>query len=117
MVVVRAVAAWVVDGAWADRCVGPAYDALRSEERRALAEDNADSFFNVLRSPVDYHDAEPDELLTGNAAALDRLLREGRYLQPSRAGLYLYAMRSATHEQTAVVADLPIAAVTRGDIR
>ena len=85
MVAVRPVAAWVVEPSFATDVVGPAYDALGSAERRALAEGNEDSFFNVLRSPVDFVDDDgAEELLAANAAALERLLGTGRYRPPHR---------------------------------
>ena len=123
MVAVRPVAAWVVDQDFAPAVVGPAYDALGPAERRALADADRDSFFNVLRSPVDLdagragREGRADELLDANAAALERLLGTGRYRPPPGAALYLYGLRSGDHAQTAVVGDLPVRAVRDGAIR
>jgi uncharacterized protein (DUF1015 family) len=117
MVALRPVAAWVVEPGFATAVVGPAYDALGSEERRALAEANEDSFFNVLRSPVDFVEDRAEELLAANEVALERLLRTGRYRPPPGDRLYLYGLRSGDHEQTAVVGDLPVGAVIDGAIR
>lgn len=126
MVAVRPVAAWVVDQAFAPAVVGPAYDALGPAERRALAERNDDSFFNVLRSPVDLEADTPGggggeagaaALLEANARALERLLRTGRYRPPGGAALHLYGLRSGDHNQVAVVGDVPVRAVRDGAIR
>src|SRR3954469_8557295 len=123
MVAVRPVSAWVVDQDFASAVVGPAYDALGSAERRGLADASRDSFFNVLRSPVDLEpdagatDGRAEELREANAAALERLLGTGRYRPPTGASLYLYGLRSGDHEQTAVVGDVPVRAVRDGAIR
>lgn len=106
MVTVALVAASVVDPAYASRVVGPAYDALRPHERRALADTNPDSFFNVVRSAADYPDGQPPAgLLDGNLAALQRLLASGRY-RPYPPSLFVHRIVAANHTQTALVGDL-----------
>ena len=98
--------------------VGPPYDGLRPEERRRLADANADSFFNVVRSPVDYGEGPaPDDLLAGNARALERLLELGRYRPPPGPAMFVYGLEAAGRRQMAVVADVAVAAFRAGEVR
>lgn len=116
MVEVRTVDAWLVEPRYATAVVGPAYDALQPEERRALAEANPDSFFNVVRSAVDEPGADDDELLDENARSLRRLIDTGRYRARPPA-LYLYRLEGDGHRQTAVVGDLALRDVPAGRVR
>jgi uncharacterized protein (DUF1015 family) len=115
VVALRPVVAQVVRPEHAPRVVGPAYDALAPEERLAVAGNDADSFFNVVRSPADDGRA-PAEVLAGAASTLARLLATGRYGPPT-TGLFLYRLASAYHTQVAVVGDVPTTAVTDGAVR
>lgn len=116
MVELRTVDAMLVEGRYATRVVGHAYDALTPEERRRLAAGNPDSFLNVLRSTGDEPDADPFTLLEHNRAALQRLVADGRYRRQPPA-LYLYRLISGTHTQTAVVGDLAVRHVEAGGVR
>jgi uncharacterized protein (DUF1015 family) len=118
VVALSAVDAWVVRPSWGPSVVGQPYDGLRPAERRRLADANADSFFNVVRSPVDYGEGPvPDDLLAGNNRALERLLGGGRYRPPERPELYVYGLHSEHGRQLAVVADVPVAAFRDGEVR
>lgn len=118
MVLLAPVQAWVVEQSWASTVVGHAYDGLRPEQRRQVADSNPDSFFNVVRSANDYgDDPVPDDLQAANARSLQRLLRGGRYVSSGRPALFLYRLRSAGHEQIAVVGDVPVAAFRTGEVR
>jgi uncharacterized protein (DUF1015 family) len=118
VVLVTPVRAWVVQQSWATTVVGHAYDGLRPEQRRQLADSNPDSFFNVVRSAHDYGDEPvPEDLQDANARSLKRLLRGGRYRSSRRAGLYLYGLSSGDHQQVAVVGDVPVAAFLNGEVR
>ncbi|MEA3216283.1 MAG: hypothetical protein QOJ19_2439 [Acidimicrobiia bacterium] len=118
MVLLAPVRAWVVEQSWASTVVGYAYDGLRPEQRRQVADSNPDSFFNVVRSVNDYgDDPVPEDLQAANARSLQRLLRGGRYVSSGRRALYLYRLRSAGHEQIAVVGDVPVAAFLNGEVR
>ena len=118
MVALSPVEAWLVDSAWGPAVVGPPYDGLRPEERRRLADADADSFFNVVRSPVDYGEGPaPGDLLSRNAGALERLLDTGRYRPPPGPALFVYGLESAGRRQLAVVADVAVAAFRDGQVR
>lgn len=111
----RPARARLVRPGWASRVIGPAYDALCPAERRQLRDANPDSFFNVVRSPDD--DGRPaGEVLEAAAASLRRLVDGGRY-GPWRETLFIYLLRSADHQQLAVVGDVPTTAVTSGAVR
>lgn len=117
MVALRPVAVAVVRAAYATRVVGPAYDALRPAERRGLADEDPDSFFNVVRSAIDYgDDPVPVDLLDLNAAAVTRLLSSDRY-QLHAPDLFVYRLAVEGHVQTAVVGDLPLTDHRLGLIR
>ncbi len=117
MVALAPVPAHVVHERYADRVVGPGYDSLQPEERRALADANPDSFFNVVRSEADYPGGSaPTDLLAGNREALRRLLRTGRYL-PHPPRLFAYRIVTATHAQTALVGDLLVEDYRSGVIK
>lgn len=116
MVELRPVDALLVAQEFAASVVGPAYDALLPAERRALAAQNPDSFFNVVRSGTDHPELDAAGLLASNAAALERLVAERRYRAPQH-GLFLYRLVSDDHHQTAVVGDIAVRQVTEGSVR
>jgi uncharacterized protein (DUF1015 family) len=116
MVALSPIAAHLVRPVHANAVVSWAYDALRPDDRRRIADANPDSFFNVVRSAVDYpSSAVPDDLLATNAEALDRLLRLGRY-EARRPSFYIYGLASPTHRQLAVIGDIPVTDHERGRV-
>ena len=118
MVAVVPINAWVVEQAWATTVVGHAYDGLRPEQRRRLADASPDSFFNVLRSPSTTAETMfPPTCSRATPGRFERLLEAGRFRPPSRPALYVYRLRSSTHEQWAVVGDVPVAAFLDGEVR
>ncbi len=116
MVELLAVEALLVEQRHATAVVGPAYDSLLAHERRALADQNPDSFFNVLRSASDHPEEEDEALLARNAHALAGLIRAGRY-RSMPSGLFLYRLSSGDHSQTAVIGDLAVRQVAQGQVR
>ncbi len=98
--------------------VSPAYDSLTTAERRRFMDDHPDSFLHVTRSPQDAGEnlRTPLELARANAAQLDRLLTDENYehLGPS---VYLYRLVADDHEQTAIVAEIPLDRYEDGTIR
>jgi uncharacterized protein (DUF1015 family) len=117
MVALVPVAAAVVEESWAADVIGPAYDALQPHERRQFADANPDSFFNVIRSPLDYEPGPvPEDLVGRNAAALERLLSTGRYQPAGEPTLFAYRLRSVAHSQTAIVGDLAVTAAADGTV-
>ncbi|MFN0088979.1 MAG: DUF1015 family protein [Acidimicrobiales bacterium] len=109
-------AGYVVAAPWASRVVGPAYDALTGAERRALADADPLSFFNVVRSTADHPGASAEELLAANASALEHLLRAGVYT-PTPPALHLYRLTAGDRRQIGVVAEVDVEEYRRGRIR
>lgn len=116
MVQLAVVEALLVEPGHATAVVGPAYDSLLPQERRRLADENPDSFFNVLRSAADHPEEDDAELLARNAQALADLVRNGRY-RTMAPGLFLYRLSTGDHTQTAVIGDLAVHHVAQGRVR
>ncbi|MFN0030125.1 MAG: DUF1015 family protein [Acidimicrobiales bacterium] len=116
MVELQTIEALLVEQRHATSVVGPAYDSLLPWERRQLADQNPDSFFNVLRSASDHPDEDDEQLLARNADALAGLIRAGRY-RSMPAGLFLYRLSNGDHTQTAVIGDLAVRGVAQGRVR
>ena len=111
---VKRVRARLVEPDWADRVVSPAYDAMRPDQRLALMDEDPYVFLHVTRSPVEGED--PDEVNERNAASLERLLREQVFSDVRDPGMYVYRLRTATHEQTGIVADVHLSGLEDGRI-
>lgn len=78
------------------------------------------SYLNVTRAPED----EPDGVDTDNASlvasgrvALQRILDSGAFTELDEPCMYLYRLIDGDHEQTAIVADVSVAAYEAGEIR
>jgi len=110
--------AYLVRADRARHVVSPAYDSLTTAERRRFMDDHPDSFLHVTRSPQDAGEnlRTPLELAKANAAQLERILTEVNYelLGPA---IYLYRLTIDDHEQTAIVADVPLDRYENGTIR
>lgn len=114
---VHPVATRLVLPEWATRVVSPAYDAMRPEQRALLMDTDPFVYLHVTRSLGDVADgASAEEVTEQNAAALDRLLAEPVFSEVRPPGLYLYRLRTATHEQVGIVADVHLAGLADGRI-
>ena len=69
MVALSPITAHLVRAAHATSVVSWAYDALRPDDRRRIADENPDSFFNVVRSTVDFN---LDQLSGGTTSDAER---------------------------------------------
>lgn len=91
--------------------VAPAYDALTPEERAAHAADSPRSFLTVLPN------AHADEaVLAACRRNLEALLAAECYAPLDGPVVAVYRLDTGAVVQTAVVADLPVDAVERGEI-
>ncbi len=100
----------IVRAEWADHVVSPMHDALSREERAAILADRPYSWLHVSRTPddaMDGQEVDPEALDEANAAALHRLLDAGLYEEFPTPALYVYRLRSADHEQTGIVGEVP----------
>jgi uncharacterized protein (DUF1015 family) len=103
---------------WATRVVSPAYDGMNAEARRELMEDNPHVFLHVTRSPEDAEAGiDLDELTSGNAQALERILDAGAYEPMAEPAIYLYRLELDGHIQSGIVADVAVDAYADGRLR
>ena len=111
---VRRVRARLVEQQWAHRVVSPAYDAMRPEQRTDLMAEDPYVFLHVTRSPVAGDD--PDEVNEQNAQALEWLVDQQVFSEVRPAGMFAYRLRTETHEQTGIVADIHLSGLEDGRI-
>ena len=91
---------------------------MTPQQRRAIRLANPMSFLNVTLSPEDV--AEPvsnEQLLELAHQSLDRIVAAGAFNTTADPALYLYRLRSDSHEQTGLVADIPVADYVSGAVR
>jgi uncharacterized protein (DUF1015 family) len=98
----------------------PPYDVVSSEEARAQAHGNSDSFFRISRPEVDFpvQTDEHDEAVyeKGRENLQDFVKR--KVLVPDTApGFYLYRQTRGSHEQTGIVATVSVAEYEQGLIK
>ena len=111
--------ALIVRAEWADHVVSPMHDALSREERAAILTERPYSWLHVSRTPGDAmegQEVDPEALDEANAAALHRLLDAGLYEEFPIPALYVYRLRSADHEQTGIVGEVPPRAFVDGRV-
>lgn len=109
----------IVRAEWAEHVVSPMHDAVSGEERAAILAERPYSWLHVSRTPDDAEDAQdvdPEALDEANAAALQRLLDAGLFEDLPEPALYVYRLRSADHEQTGIVGEVPPQAFVDGRI-
>ena len=77
----------------ASRVSSPPYDVITTDEARALAQDNPDSFLHVIRPEIDLPaDTSPyaDEIYNAAAAGLAALLERGSLVREDTPSVFLY---------------------------
>jgi len=82
------------------------YDTVDTDEARALAAGNPDSFLHVTRPDVDLSPeaaTDPDALGAAAAAALRELIARGVLVRDDRPRHYIYRLATPSHTQTGVV--------------
>lgn len=93
--------------------VTPAYDALTTDERRRIADEQPDSFLSAL--PADTADIGATDFAACRAT-VDRLVATDRFRHRPAPFVALYRLRQNGHEQTALLCDLDASAVDAGMI-
>ena len=89
----------------ADRVASVPYDVVNTEEARALAEGNPDSFLHVLRAEIDFPpDTDPygDGIYTKARENFDRLQRDGLLVREPEPCIYLNRQIMGDHAQTGI---------------
>ncbi len=90
----------------AARVAAVPYDVVDTDEARALAAGNPDSFLHVSRPEIDLPpgaDPHRDEVYCQGARALQRLLTRGLLLRDAIPRFYVYRQVMGTHQQTGIV--------------
>jgi uncharacterized protein (DUF1015 family) len=109
----------LVRARWAEHVVSPMHDALSREERAAIMAERPYSWLHVARTPDDAEDdrdVDARALDEANAAALHRLLDAGLFEDDAEPAIYMYRLRTADHEQTGIVGDVPTEAFVDGRV-
>jgi uncharacterized protein (DUF1015 family) len=92
--------------ALAARVASPPYDVVSTQEARALARGNADSFLRVSRPEIDLPegiDEHSDAVHAKGRDNLAELVRRGVLVTDPEPRLYVYAQRMGEHRQTGLV--------------
>lgn len=100
--------------------VSPAYDALTPQQRHEYALEHPQNYVNVMRSQDEFPQDEcPDlgELLQTNKDKLTKLLDGGAFREIQDQCLFIYRLRVDDHEQTGLVAEVPIKEYQDGVIK
>ncbi len=106
--------------ALAARVAAPPYDVVTTEEARALARGNADSFLRVSRPEVDLPanvDVLADAVHARGRDNLEEFVQRGVLVRDAEPRFYVYAQRMGEHRQTGLVACASIADYDNGVIR
>ena len=109
----------IVRPEWAEHVVSPMHDALSREERAAILAERPYAWLHVSRTPDDApegQEVDPETLDEANVAALRRLLDADLFESCPEPALYVYRLRSADHEQTGIVGEVPPQAFVDGRI-
>jgi uncharacterized protein (DUF1015 family) len=97
--------------------VAPYYDSMSATERFQFAEGHPDNYLNAMRSVDEYPlGAAPsmDTLMANNRRTLARLLAGGSFSPCRGSALYIYRQESNDHEQSGLVAAVPLAEYEQG---
>lgn len=89
--------------AW--RIASVPYDVVNTEEARALAAGNPDSFLHVIRAEIDFPpgtDPYSDAIYAKSKENFDRLQREGLLVREPEPCVYLYRQTLGSHSQTGI---------------
>jgi uncharacterized protein (DUF1015 family) len=109
----------IVRPEWAEHVVSPMHDALSREERAEILADRPYAWLHVSRTPDDApegQEVDPAALDEANVSALRRLLDADLFEGSPEPALYVYRLRSAEHEQTGIVGEVPPQAFVDGRI-
>ena len=99
--------------------VTPAYDAMLPSERREFAEQYPGNYVNVMRTLDEFSDAGPtlEEILEHNRVHFNQLLDNEVFAKSSSPSYYLYRLRVGSHEQTGLIADIPVSDYVDGRLK
>jgi uncharacterized protein (DUF1015 family) len=110
---------WIIDPQRVDEVVAPSYDAMTPAERVEYCRSHPRNYLTVMRSLDEFgDDARPslDDLLAGNRSRLEQLLESGAFVRRDRPSLYVYRLALDGHEQTGLVAEIPVEEYEQGRV-
>ena len=117
---VKPITGYIVNPDRVDDVVSPAYDAMTPAQRHVFAESHPGNYLNVMRSreefPVDQCPTL-DELLVRNGDRLQCMIEDGDFIPQSRPGYFIYRLAVDGHEQTGLVAELPVSEYLDGLVK
>ncbi|HET6413586.1 MAG TPA: DUF1015 family protein [Anaeromyxobacter sp.] len=104
----------------AARVASPPYDVISTQEARALAAGNPESFLHVSRPEIDLAESvneHAEEVYRQGRAALRSFVAGGILRADPEKRLYVYSQRMGGHEQAGIVACASVDEYERGQIR
>ena len=110
---------YLVNPTKAKRVITPAYDGMRPSERREFAGKHPYNYVNVMRTLEEFDGDGPtlEEILAFNLSNLNRLLQDGSFLKTETPAYYLYSLKQGNHEQTGVIAEIPVSDYVSGRLK
>ena len=119
MPVISKFSGYVVKPEHALSVVTPAYDAMLPSERRAFAEKYPGNYVNVMRTLEEFTDSGPtlEEILDHNRDHFNQLLMNGVFARTHAPAFYLYRLQVGGHEQTGLIADIPVSDYAEGRLK
>lgn len=94
------------------------HDSLTAQERAAIKASNPDSFLHVTRRAGDPGEtSDPVDAATQGQAALDRLMAEGAFREIDEPSLLAYRLEEEGSSHTGFVAEVPVGAFERREVR
>ena len=110
---------YLVNPAKAKQVITPAYDGMRPSERRAFAGKHPANYVNVMRTLEEFDEDGPtlEEILQFNQSNLNQLLADGSFLKTEYPAYYLYSLKQGDHEQTGIIAEIPVSEYVSGRLK
>ena len=110
---------YLVNPTKAKRVITPAYDGMLPSERREFAGKHPYNYVNVMRTLEEFDGDGPtlQEILDFNLSNLNRLLQDGSFLKVETPAYYLYGLKQGNHEQTGVIAEIPVSDYISGRLK
>jgi uncharacterized protein (DUF1015 family) len=107
MVKIKAFRGWRPQAEKILRVASPPYDVLNSDEARAMAAGNADSFLHIIKPEIDLPegtDLYSDAVYEKAGSNWSDFKNRGLFLQDASPCLYFYRQIAGDHSQTGIVA-------------
>ena len=120
MTAIRAFKCYYASPELAPEVACPAYDAMTPGQRHEFALAHPRNYLNVMRSTEEYPEEQRppfDENLQRNSAKLQQLIRDGVFVFNDTPGVYVYRLAVEGHEQTGLIAEIPVDEFDSGAIK